>query len=97
MFLSSHPPFLSLSPTLFLSFSLSQMEEVSKKLAPILQVGDSYHSEKDDKMADSGQAPTSAPMAAAPSIQEKIEVREAIRGRKESVIVKRTKVLWDAP
>ena len=83
-------PSLSLSPP-----TLSQMEEVSKKLAPILQVGDSHHLEKEDKMANSGQACTiaSAPMAAASSIQEKIEVREAIRGRKESVIVKGTKVL----
>ena len=73
------------------------MDEVSKKLAPILQVGDSRHS-GEDKMADvdSGQAATRTSETAAaadPSIQEKMEVREAIWGRKESVIVKGTKIL----
>ena len=45
---------------------------------------------------DRGQAAirTSETAAAADlSIQEKMEVREAIRGRKESVIVKGTKLL----
>ena len=70
------------------------MEEVGKKLAPILQVGDSHLSDnEEDKMADSGETPTSNTMATAPSVEEKMEVREAIRGRKESVIVKDSKVL----
>ena len=43
---------------------------------------------------DSGQATTDGDtVTAVPSIEEKMEVREAIRGRKESVIVKGTKVL----
>ena len=74
------------------------MEMVSKKLAPILQIGDSHPSADDEgegKMATDGEATTiSDAVAAVPSIEEKMEVREAIRGRKESVIVKGTKVLW---
>ena len=75
------------------------MEMVSKKLAPILQIGDSHPSADDEgegKMAtDGGQATTDGDtVTAVPSIEEKMEVREAIRGRKESVIVKGTKVLW---
>ena len=74
------------------------MEVISKKLAPILQIGESHPSDEDeDKMAmDSSQATTttsSDDVAAVPSMEEKMEVREAIRGRKESVIVKGTKVL----
>ena len=89
----------SLSPSLPpLSPSHTQMEEVSKKLAPILQVGDNHPTDEEDKMADvdSGQAATRTSETAAaadPSIQEKMEVREAIWGRKESVIVKGTKIL----
>ena len=70
------------------------MEEVGKKLAPILQVGDSHHSgNEEDKIADSEQAPQASETTAAASVQEKMEVMEAIRGRKESIIVKETKVL----
>ena len=92
MFSLSLPPSLSLSP------SHIQMEEVSKKLAPILQVGDSRPSDEEDKMVDvdNGQATTLTSETAAatdPSVQEKMEVLEAIRGWKESVIVKGTKVL----
>ena len=70
------------------------MEEIGKKLAPILQIGDSHLSDsEEDKMADSGETPTSDTIAAAPLVQEKMDVREAIRGRKESIIVKDSKVL----
>ena len=44
-------------------------------------------------MADSEQAPQASETTAAASVQEKMEVMEAIRGRKESIIVKETKVL----
>ena len=92
---SPHSPFYLLSPSLSHTHTHThKMEEVSKKLAPILQVGDGHHSDsEEDKMADSVPAPSSKPVVAAPSAREKMEVREAIRGRKESVIVKETKVL----
>ena len=65
------------------------MEDVSKKLAPIIQLDMEGQDEGDeDKMAE-----PEAPDETAASAREAMEVREAIRGRKESVIVKKTKVL----
>ena len=65
------------------------MEEVSKKLAPILQLGDhSDGGEGEGEVVD-----PEAPSEIATSAEEAMEVREAIRGRKESIIIKETKVL----
>lgn len=73
-----------------------QIEEVSKKLAPILQLGEGHQLENgdsEDKVAEPGVTPLETAASNSRSIQEASEVREAIRGRKESVIVKETKVL----
>ena len=71
---------------MYMTFVYTQMEEVSKKLAPIIQLDVEGHEEgEEENMA--------TPEAAAASAREAMEVREAIRGRKESIIVKKTKVL----
>ena len=72
------------------------MEEVSKKLAPILHLGEGHHVEDDSNEEKSGEPEVPLETAAASSSRSALEasdLREAIRGRKESIIVKETKVL----
>ena len=66
------------------------MQEVSKKLAPILQLGEDHH---DQGEADERGDKTTEQQKKEAMVQEASEMREAIRGRKESVIVKDTRVL----
>ena len=71
LFITLHPSSaVSLLHPLSLSHTHVQMEEIGKKLAPILQIGDSHLSDsEEDKMADSGETPTSDTIVAAPLVQ----------------------------
>ena len=70
------------------------MQEVSKKLAPILQLGVDHQTEADEEEREEDKSKDQQKKEVL--VQEATEVREAIRGRKESVIVKDTRVLWAA-
>ena len=66
------------------------MHEVSMKLAPILQVGESHEEAAADEDQPAGVA---QPPVDKVDVSAQEELRDAIRGRKESVIVEGSRVL----